>query len=65
MKFTRNLSYWKRVAYVALGGGILCAGLFFVKMPLLVCVLMLAGLVAFFGLAGFCPLCHSATRSRS
>ena len=62
MKFTPNISFWHRVVYVALGGGIAWAGLDFVKMPLLMGVLLLSGLVAGFGLVGFCPLCYVLKR---
>ena len=65
MKFTPNLSFWRRVVYVALGSGIACAGLVFVKMPVLICVLLLGGLVAGFGLVGFCPLHRTVKGGRS
>jgi len=55
MKFSQNLPGWQRVLRVALGSCIACAGIFFVKMPILVCVLILACLVAVSGLVGFCP----------
>ena len=65
MKFTPNLSIWKRVVYIALGSGIVWTGLVFVKMPVLICVLLLGGLVAGFGLVGFCPLHHAVKGGRS
>jgi hypothetical protein len=59
MKFSQNLSGWQRVMRVAFGTCIACAGIFFVKMPILICVLVLACLVAVSGLVGFCPTCCS------
>ena len=58
MKIPQNLFRWKRAAYLVTGGLIVCAGLVLVKMPLLIGVLLGGGLVALFGLVGFCPLCH-------
>jgi hypothetical protein len=59
MKFSQNLPGWQRVLRVAFGACIACAGIFFVKMPILICVLILACLVAVSGLVGFCPACCS------
>jgi hypothetical protein len=57
MKLSRNLPGWQRVMRVAFGTCIACAGFFFVKMPILVCVLIIACLVVVSGLIGFCPMC--------
>ena len=58
MKLSLNLPGWQRVVRVALGGGIAWVGIFFVKMPVLICVLVLAGVVAATGFVGFCPICR-------
>ncbi len=65
MKFSQNLPGWQRVVRVLLGCCIACAGFFFVKMPILVCVLILACLVAVSGLVGFCPMCCARKNGQS
>ena len=65
MKLPDNLSFWHRVAYFSLGSGIACAGLLFIKIPLLVGALVLGVVVAGMGVVGFCPLCYFVKRGRS
>ena len=59
MKISRNLPVHYRVAYVLAGGLTMCTGFMFVKMPFLLCVLSAGGLLALFGVIGFCPIRHS------
>lgn len=65
MKIRQNLPGWTRAVYIASGAGIIWACLVFVKMPLLIGMLLGGGLLAVFGLVGFCPLCHLMKRDPS